>query len=82
MIEDYENQRRKQIALRRSITDYVMGVLFLLLGLGLLLHNTIGFDFGPDQSPAFNTIFSIWCYVCVVYGGWRIYRGYKKDYFK
>ncbi len=79
MIEDYEEQRRKQIALRRSIADYVMGVLFLLLGLGLLLHNTIGFDFGPNKTPLLDIIFGI---MCVVYGGWRIYRGYKKDYFK
>ena len=79
MIEDYEEQRRKQIALRRSIADYVMGVLFLLLGLGLLFHNTIGFDFGPNKTPALDIGFGI---MCVVYGGWRIYRGYKKDYFK
>lgn len=77
MIEEYEDQRRKQIAIRRSIMDYCMGGLFFLLGLLFLLHKSIGFEFGNNR-PLLDIVFGT---MCVLYGSWRIYRGYKKNYF-
>jgi hypothetical protein len=79
MLEDYQDQKRKQFAKMRSITDYGMGTFFLLLGLLFLLHNMLGFDFGNNKSPVMDVFFGI---IAVLYGGWRIYRGYKKNYFK
>ena len=58
--------------------DYSMGTIFLLLGLFFLLHTYLGIEFG-NRSLAMDFIFGI---MSVLYGGWRIYRGYKKDYFK
>ena len=79
MVEDYESQRRKQITLRRAIMDFSMGIIFFLLGLFLLLYRSLGIQFGNNRSAAIDLIFGT---MCVLYGAWRIYRGYKKDYFK
>ena len=79
MNEEYEKQRRKQMTIRRAIMDYSMGIIFFLLGVFFLLHKILGIEFGTNRSAALDTVFGI---MCVLYGSWRIYRGYKKNYFK
>jgi len=79
MIEDYEKQRRRQVSRMRSITDYVMGVLFLFFGIYFLIYERLGINiFRREPSPVDYLIGSLF----VLYGGWRIYRGYKKNYFR
>ncbi len=58
--------------------DYSMGVLFTLLGLLFLVHDKLGFELGTHRSFALDMVFGT---MCVLYGVWRIYRGYKKNYF-
>ena len=79
MFEDYEKRKRKQIILMRSIMDYGMGILFLVLGLILLFGKMVGIKIGYDIDPVLEKIFGG---VSVLYGIWRIYRGYKKNYFR
>lgn len=79
MNEAYEKQRRKQMTIRRAIMDYSMGTIFFLLGVFFLLHKILGIQFGNNRSAVLDTVFGI---MCVLYGAWRIYRGYKKNYFK
>lgn len=65
----------------RSLTNYVMGV--LILGAGIL------FLFPPDMlqerldknqnDPLLIKILGV---ICIIYGAFRIYRGYKKNYFR
>ena len=59
--------------------DYGMGILFLILGLILLFGKWIGIKIGYDIDPVLEKIFGG---VSVLYGIWRIYRGYKKNYFR
>lgn len=80
MAYNYEEKKRKQISSMKSIMDYGMGVLFLILGLVFLFHNQLNFDFSKySNTPWLDVLFGV---ICIVYGGWRIYRGYKKNYFK
>jgi small neutral amino acid transporter SnatA (MarC family) len=80
MTYDYEEKKRKQISSMKSIMDYGMGVLFLLLGLFFLLHDFLNIDFSRfSKTPLIDILFGS---ICTVYGVWRIYRGYKKKYFK
>ena len=82
MLEEYERQKRKQVATMKSILDYGMGTLILLLGLFFLFRGQLGkipvndYLGDPDSLEKIFGVFS------VLYGAWRIYRGYKKNYFR
>jgi small neutral amino acid transporter SnatA (MarC family) len=78
MVEDYEKSRRRQVIRMRSIMDYVMGFLFFLIGLYFLTYQKLGINvFRKQPSPADYFIGALF----VLYGIWRMYRGYKKNYF-
>jgi hypothetical protein len=77
VMENEAPDRRKQgYALRRAILDYGMGVIIFGFGIFFLLSSKLGFDFGMEDF--FRYTFSG---LCLLYGGWRVYRGYKKNYF-
>lgn len=79
MIEEYEQQKRKQISRTRSLMDYVMGALLFLIGIYFLVYQKMGVNvFDREPSSIDYVIGGLF----VLYGAWRIYRGYKKDYFK
>jgi threonine/homoserine/homoserine lactone efflux protein len=79
MIEEYDQQRKKQVSRMRSITDYVMGILFISIGIYFLIYEKLGINiFRREPSPVDYLIGSLF----IVYGGWRLYRGYKKNYFR
>lgn len=71
-----EDNRVKNYKLRRSIMDYGMGVIIGGFGVFFALAPKLGFEFSVD--PFFRYFFSG---MCIVYGAWRIYRGYSKNYF-
>jgi hypothetical protein len=81
MAPDFEDKREEQkikaYANRRAILDYGMGVLYIAAGLFLFLSDQLGFalDFPKVLSGLLGGLF-------LVYGGFRIYRGYKKNYFR
>ena len=76
MQTDGAEKRRKGYLLMRSVMDYGMGLIILGCGVFFLAGPWLGLGFTVD--PIFRYFFAI---MCVVYGGWRIYRGYKKDYY-
>ncbi len=78
MITDNRDVRDKRYATMRSIKDYGMGILYLAVAAFMFYPKVIGLD--PEGlDPLFRCIFGG---ICLLYGSWRIYRGYKKDYFK
>lgn len=79
MFEEYEKKRRKEMSLMKSIMDYGMGILIILAGLFFLFHDKINISLGDNSSSLFEKLFGS---LCLLYGGWRIYRGYKKNYFR
>ena len=63
----------------RTIANYGMGTFFLVTGIFFLIYDELGINFmNMDPSPIDNLIGILF----VLYGIWRIYRGYKKDYFR
>ncbi len=76
MAIDTKDKRRKQYSLMRSILDYGMGGLILCFGFFFLFSEKLGFNF--EMEPFFKYFFSG---LCIVYGAWRIYRGYQKNYY-
>lgn len=82
MFEEYERKKQKQTAQMKSLMDYGMGILILLVGGFFLGRKYLG-DFPLNQRlGAPDGLEKIFGGICVVYGLWRIYRGYRKNYFR
>ncbi|HRD57485.1 MAG TPA: hypothetical protein PK504_05520 [Ferruginibacter sp.] len=82
-LEEFEKEeqsdRNKGYVLMKSIMDYGMGLLWM--GMGVFL--TFVKYFGEEFAQRFNDPwFKALGVVCIVYGAFRIYRGYKKNYFR
>lgn len=80
MIEEYEKRRKRQVSLMRALLDYGMGIAIVGIGVFFFFRNRFDMAFNASFPP--NNMDKIFGAVCIVYGGWRIYRGYKKNYFK
>lgn len=80
MLEEYEKQKRKQIIIRRAMMDYAIGGVITLVGIFFLVRNRFDLAFN-ERFPTDDTDY-IFGGVCLLYGVWRIYRGYKKNYFR
>lgn len=80
MIEEYEKKRKKQVSSMKAIMDYAMGVVIVLLGVFFFFRDQFKLDFNDSFPP--NYLDKIFGGICILYGAWRIYRGYKKNYFK
>jgi len=78
MIEEYENKRQKQVGSMRSIMDYTMGIVFFCIGLYFLLYQKLNLNF-LNREPSVLDYFIGGLFL--LYGIWRFYRGYKKNYF-
>jgi hypothetical protein len=82
-LEEFENEppneRDRGYIRMRSIMDYGMGILWSAMGIFLLFirqFNTgLELRFDDPAMKAFGGI-------CVLYGLFRIYRGYKKNYLR
>ena len=73
-----EDKRQKAYVLRRALMDYGMGLIYTAMGLFFLLSDQFGIVLEFPTKP-FSYIFAG---LCLLYGGFRIYRGYKKNYFR
>lgn len=80
MIEEYENKRRKQVSSMRSILDYGIGIMIMVFGIFMIFRNKFDLAFNEKYPPDYWD--KILGGVFIAYGIWRIYRGYKKNYFK
>jgi threonine/homoserine/homoserine lactone efflux protein len=79
MLEEYQNEQRRQASRMRSIMDYTMGILLFLVGVYFLIYDKLGVNVFNRQPSPMDKLIGI---VFILYGGWRIYRGYKKNYYR
>jgi cytochrome c biogenesis protein CcdA len=79
MREEYEKKSRKQVSLMRSLMDYAMGIVIIFLGALLFFHDKLKIGINERLSPNMVKVLGV---IFVLYGAWRIYRGYKKNYFQ
>lgn len=73
-----EDARRKAISTRRTVADYGMGLIYTAMGAFFMFSDKMGVELEFPPKP-FNYVFGG---LCLLYGGFRIYRGYKKNYFR
>jgi uncharacterized membrane protein HdeD (DUF308 family) len=69
----------KAMVRMKSITNYVMGI--LLIGCGLMVF------FPPASITKFierydDLAIQMLGGICIIYGAFRVYRGYMKNYFR
>ena len=79
MIEEYENRKRGQISQMRALLDYGMGALFLLVGLYFMLYEILDINIFRSKPSGTDKLIGV---LFIIYGSWRIYRGYRKNYFR
>jgi hypothetical protein len=82
-LEEFEkeevNDRDKGYLRMRSIMDYGMGLLWMGMGLFMIFIK----KFNAELAERYDAnAFKIFGAVCIIYGLFRIYRGYKKKYFR
>lgn len=80
MLEEYEKKKQKQISSMRSWLDYGRGIFFAGTGILLIFFEKLKIPIDTDKiSP--NAIKALGL-IFALYGVWRIYRAYKKNYFQ
>jgi len=81
MLEEYERNKRKQISNMRSLMDFGMGLIIFLAGMFFFFRSKFGKISLNERFPP-DDIDKIFGAFCIIYGAWRIYRGFKKNYFR
>jgi hypothetical protein len=77
MDSGYERKKQKSYTIMRMTYDLVMAVLILGMAAVLLLAEKMNLEFFMSIDPVFRYLFGG---ICLLYGGFRLYRGIKRDY--
>ncbi|HKP32036.1 MAG TPA: hypothetical protein VJT83_04895 [Chitinophagaceae bacterium] len=75
--EKDENGRTRSYIMMRMLMDFGMGIIYIAVATFIILAPRLGFE-SSFFEPPFSYIFAG---ICILYGGFRIYRGVKKNYF-
>lgn len=78
----YEEQREKQrktYEFSRSLLDYIMGVMVIAAGVVFIKKDHFGVT-QIQKADSDHLLIPLFGGVCVIYGIWRLYRGYRKNY--
>lgn len=82
-LEEFEKEelsdREKGYLRMRSIMDYGMGLLWLAMGVFMIFIKRFNADLAEKYD---DSTFKVFGAVCIIYGLFRIYRGYKKKYLR
>ena len=82
-LEEFEkeqlSERDKGIVRMRSITNYGMGIFLIVAGFFFMFPLKLTQGFINQYDPILIKFFAV---ICWVYGAFRIYRGYQKNYFR
>ncbi len=81
MNEDIRGEQRKGYTMMRSVYDMGVGAFITIIGVIMLFGSKLGVPalkvFVEDRDPFLLGIFGG---LCLLYGGFRLYRGIKKNY--
>ena len=82
-LEEFEKEqlsnREKNMIRMRSITNYTMGIFFIGVGFFFMFPTNYIVNFIDRYDPVLIKIFAV---ICWLYGVFRLYRGYKKNYLR
>jgi hypothetical protein len=72
-MRDYDEQHQKRLTQMHAVRDLAVGILILIVGILLLSFKIARLE--DINRKLLGGLF-------VLYGIWRVYRGYKKNYFR
>ncbi len=82
-LEEFDKQplteREKGMVRLKSMTNYVMGLMIIGAGLFFFIPTEKTKVFHEKYDPDMIKMLAI---VCFIYGIFRIFRGYQKNYFR
>ena len=70
--EDFEQKKQRAKHMTRVIYDFAMGILWTGVGIFLFFHDKLGIQINFD-----DLLGRIFGGACILYGLFRVYRGYK-----
>ena len=70
--EDFEQKKQRTRGTIRVVYDFAMGILWTGVGIFLLFHDKLGIKINFD-----DLLGRIFGGSCILYGLFRVYRGYK-----
>jgi hypothetical protein len=73
------SEREKGLVRMKSLTNYVMGLMIIVAGLFFLIPIEATLNFHKRYDADMLKMMAI---VCFIYGAFRIFRGYQKNYFR
>ena len=73
-----EDKKQRAYVNRRALMDLGMGLIYAGVGGFFIVSDLLGKGL-EFPGPPFSYIFGA---LCLVYGGFRIYRGIKKNYYR
>ncbi len=77
MSSDFRDRQQKSYILMRMIYDLTMAILLLGMATVMLFGEKLKIAMVTDIDSAFRYMFGG---ICLLYGGFRLYRGIKRDY--
>ncbi len=78
MEPDFKEKQRKSYNNMQTVYNITMGLLILGIGLMMFFNEKIGLNLAEKfGDPLMINLFGG---LCLLYGGFRLYRGIKKDY--
>lgn len=77
MASEFDDKKQKAYVNRRAIMDLGMGIIYTGMAVVMLFAKRFGLN--AVFSEPFNYIFGG---ICLLYGGFRIYRGIRKNYYR
>jgi hypothetical protein len=81
METELREKQRKSFTLMRSIRDFTMAVLYLSVAAVLFFGEKWKIDQIVSLNDTWGKTFTYFFgSICVLYGGFRLYRGLKKEY--
>lgn len=77
MSSDFRDRQQRSYVLMRMIYDLTMAILLLGMATVMLLGEKLKIAMVVEIDSAFRYMFGG---ICLLYGGFRLYRGIKRDY--
>ena len=82
-LEEFEreqlSEREKGIVRMQTITNYGMGIFMIIVGFFFMFPVKMTRSYIDQYDPVLIMVFGV---ICWLYGSFRVYRGYKKNYFR
>ena len=77
MQESFRDKQQKSYTLMRMTYDLAMAILILGMAVVMLFSERLKIDQISTIDATFRYLFGG---ICILYGGFRLYRGIKRDY--